>query len=275
MMPEVKILGCFFHLAKAFKKRIDKKQMKRLYEENFELQKFVKQSIGLSALPLGDLEIGVQWLKDNVLFDDEKLDGFKGDFLSYIETYWVNGCFPPFVWNTWGRTDDYTNNNQEGYNSKMNKELKQIHLSPGILLCFLRDQIILNEIKMVEAVVGEPKPRQQVKYRKNKKKRTNLKINFEKAKRMRGVNLPKLVGEYLSVMGHNVITATMIGRNTELSDSQDPNHVIHEDESGDMSYWQNLDESVEVDIEEGENPYEGRKIGVTKRMQAGKTNPKG
>ena len=124
-----------------------------------------------------------------MVFIDEKLDAFKEDFICYIETYWVNGCFPPFVWNTWGRKDDYTNNNQKGFNSKMNRELKQIHPSPGILLCFLRDQIILNEVKMLESIAGEPKPRQQVKYRRNRKKRTNLKKNFEKAKQMKNVNI--------------------------------------------------------------------------------------
>ena len=129
MMPEVDILGCFFHLAKAFKKKVDQKRMKMHYENNDKFRKFIKQATALSSLPLEDLQTGVDWLKDNVHFDDEEETIFKIEFFQYIETYWINGCFPPYVWSKWKRTDDYTNNNQEGYKSKMNKELKQIHPS--------------------------------------------------------------------------------------------------------------------------------------------------
>ena len=90
MMPGVDILGCFFHLAKAFKKKMDKKNMKKHYEENPEFRKFIKQSVGLSSLPLGDLEIGVKWLRDNVNFEDEEEASFKDYFMEYIESYWVN-----------------------------------------------------------------------------------------------------------------------------------------------------------------------------------------
>ena len=105
MMPGVDILGCFFHLAKAFKKKVDKKNMKKHYDENPEFRKFIKQAVGLSSLPLGDLEIGVKWLRDNVNFEDKEY------FIEYIDSYWVNGVFPPFVWSTWKQTGDYTNNN--------------------------------------------------------------------------------------------------------------------------------------------------------------------
>ena len=74
----------------------------------------------MSSLPLGDLEIGVKWLRDNVNFEDEEEALFKEYFMEYIDSYWVNGVFPPFVWSTWKRTGDYTNNNQEGFNFRIN-----------------------------------------------------------------------------------------------------------------------------------------------------------
>ena len=64
--------------------------MKRHYDGNPEFQKFIKQAIGLSSLPLGDLEEGLKWLKDNIHFDDEKEESFKHQFLKYIDDYWVN-----------------------------------------------------------------------------------------------------------------------------------------------------------------------------------------
>ena len=136
ILPDVAILGCFFHFAKAFKTKVDKKKMKKHYESNPDFRQFIKRAIGLSSLPLEDLETGIQWLKDNTNFSNETEEDFKNYFIDYIETFWLNGVFPPFIWNTWTRTGDWTNNNQEGFNSKMNKELAQSHPSPGILLCF-------------------------------------------------------------------------------------------------------------------------------------------
>ena len=65
----------------------------------------------LSSLPPDDLQEGFQVLTD-IKFTDETLEGPKAILLAYVEKYWIHGCYPPFVWNTWGRRDDFTNNNQ-------------------------------------------------------------------------------------------------------------------------------------------------------------------
>ena len=116
MLPNVDILGCFFHLAKAFKSKVDKMNMKSKYENNAEFRNFIKQCIALSSLPLIDIEPGLEWLKQNIKFEEDNVENFKVYFLNYIEKYWINGCFPPYIWSTWKRTSDYTNDNQEGFN---------------------------------------------------------------------------------------------------------------------------------------------------------------
>ena len=58
MLEDVDILGCFFHLAKAFQNKVDRNGMKLEYENNPEFHKFVKQAIALSSLPLEDLHLG-------------------------------------------------------------------------------------------------------------------------------------------------------------------------------------------------------------------------
>ena len=62
MLPGIRILGCFFHLVKAFKKKIDQKKMKTEYEDNPIFHKFIKQSVALSSLPLEDVETGYNLL---------------------------------------------------------------------------------------------------------------------------------------------------------------------------------------------------------------------
>ena len=60
------ILGCYFHLEKAFKNKVDKTNMKKNYESNEKFRRFIKQAISLSSLPLDDLQVEVDWLKDNI-----------------------------------------------------------------------------------------------------------------------------------------------------------------------------------------------------------------
>ena len=227
ILPWVEILGCFFHLAKAFKEKVDIKGMKRHYDKNPE---FRKQAIALSSLPLTDIEAGLNWLKDNVFFDDEELGAFKTEFLSYIERFWINGCYPPYIWSTWKRTGEYTNNNQEGMNSKMNKDLKQHYPSPGILLCFVKKQITLAEISALEAKVGKPGPRQKVKQKKLAEKKNNLKENYEREREIDGINKDELLGDFLSAMGHNVASSTPVGRVTDQKVSEDPAIILVEDD---------------------------------------------
>ena len=118
LLPFADILGCFFHLVKAFKKKVDQKHMKKEYSENDQFRRFIKQASALSFLPLEDLEIGYRYLYNNSSFNDPKIMNFVEWFLEYIRKFWFDGVFPPYVWNTWGRSSDLTNNNQEGFNSR-------------------------------------------------------------------------------------------------------------------------------------------------------------
>ena len=71
-----------------------------------------------------------------------------------------------------------TNNNQEGYNSKFNKELKETHPSPGILLCHIKARITLAEEKIVIVKSAVPKPVQRVTYKNLAMSRLRLKKNY-------------------------------------------------------------------------------------------------
>ena len=86
----------------------------------------------MAHLPIVDVEDGLKFIEEKFNFEDERTNAFKDEFTQYIRDFWIHGCLPPRVWNVFGRTDDLTNNNQEGYNIKFNKELKETHPSPGM-----------------------------------------------------------------------------------------------------------------------------------------------
>ena len=90
-------------------------------------------------------------------FEDEEATVFKQDFIKYIRDFWISGCIPPRVWNVFGRSEDLTNNNQEGYNSKFNKELKETHTSAGkfepFLLCMISSDVLLESIRYITILI--------------------------------------------------------------------------------------------------------------------------
>ena len=149
VMLQCPILGCFFHHKKCFQRRVERSGFKTIYQNDEKFKSFINQCSSLSQLPIEDVQEGLDDITERFKFEDERTDAFKDDFIRYIQDFWIDGCLPPRVWNCFGRSDDLTNNNQEGYNSKFNKELKETHPSLGILLCHINSQILLSEEKIV------------------------------------------------------------------------------------------------------------------------------
>ena len=66
----------------------------------------------LAHLPLEDLSDGIKHIEEKFAFEDDKGKEFKLYFIQYIKDFWVNGYYPPQVWNCFQRSNDMTNNNQ-------------------------------------------------------------------------------------------------------------------------------------------------------------------
>ena len=187
-------------------------------------------------------------------------------FIEYIRTYWINGCYPPQVWNCWSRSEDLTNNNQEGYNAKTNRCLRQIHPSPGILLCHVRSEIKLAEQTAAQARNGIEKPRGQTKYRTKAETRLAMKKEYLKEKQ----NGTADIGEFLSNMGHNIMASMLCGKTNELKKTANPRESLIFENDGrnhDVSTWvPDLQHDLST-LDPGENPYLNRRIGKSKKRQ--------
>ena len=157
---------------------MERKGFKTRYENDEYFKRFINECSALGHLPIEDIDLGIKYIENKYNFDDEAGNTFKEDFIKYIWDFWIDGCLPPRVWNCFGRSEDLTNNNQEGYNSKFNKELKETHPSAGILLCSIRSQIILAEEKLVRIIAAVPKPTQRIGYKNLAKKTQNEKKLF-------------------------------------------------------------------------------------------------
>ena len=105
--------------------------------------------IALPFLPINQIEAAIDELrlmdmdKDSEFY--EKMSKFQEDLLDYMEGTWVRGNFAPKLWNMWRKASDLTNNQNEGYNSRINKILAANHPNPWILVCMLTKELIRAE----------------------------------------------------------------------------------------------------------------------------------
>ena len=130
-MLKVILHACFFHFKQCIQRRVDRNGFKKRYETDEFFMAFINQASGISHLPIADVEDGLKFIEDTFDFDDNDASTFKDDFLQYLKDFWINGPIPPKIWNVFGRSEDITNNAQEGFNAKFNRELRETHPSPG------------------------------------------------------------------------------------------------------------------------------------------------
>lgn len=84
------------------------------YKNNKKFKKFIQSVRALAYLPLTDIQSAIDTELKGWSFEDERVENFKNLMIDYIQDYWVDGVFPPRVWNVWKHTDDATNNQNEG-----------------------------------------------------------------------------------------------------------------------------------------------------------------
>ena len=61
-----------FHLAKAFKMKVDKSSMKNRYENDLKFKEFIRHATALSSLPRDKLYDGYAYFDTQFNFNDEK-----------------------------------------------------------------------------------------------------------------------------------------------------------------------------------------------------------
>ena len=128
---------------------------------------------------------------------------------------------------------DITNNVNEGYNSKMNKDLKESHPSIGIFMCYIRGEIIMAEERVNRLLAGMKKPAQRKLYKDLAEKRLKLKKNYIEDKADGDVNA---LARFLSNIGYNVTSALMSGKVYDYEETR-ANKACESNDENDVSSW--------------------------------------
>ena len=89
--------------------------MRRSYDNNEKFRRFCQELSSVAHAPLSLLDTALQKLEEEYLAifaGDEVLTQQVKELLHYFHQFWMEGPFPPAIWNCFERRDDLTNNNQ-------------------------------------------------------------------------------------------------------------------------------------------------------------------
>ena len=144
--------GCYFHFTQDGWRFVQNSGMASSYlsSKDDEFRLFIRCVLALPHVPIADVEESLEALNNKIWAfneSDEKVE-FKEKFVQYVKDTWIEGVYPPQVWNCYARKVDLTNNNLESHNSYLANAVQEAHPSPARLTVALVKELTLAEIKL-------------------------------------------------------------------------------------------------------------------------------
>ena len=178
--PNSRVRGCYFHFNQALWRHIGELGLVRPYKDNRRFKKLVKKVMAIGFLPLAFVQNQFNMLRNTnstrrMVARYPRLD----DFLSYVSNTYINGQFPPAMWNVYDRPmETRTTNAIESYHRRWNQAVGVRHPSLWAWIRVLKDQYAINQAEMRKVRDGRPAPRRRLKWRRLENRVSDLKNQF-------------------------------------------------------------------------------------------------
>ncbi|XP_046575249.1 uncharacterized protein LOC124283263 [Haliotis rubra] len=122
--PNAETKGCFFHFSKALWRKTQDLGLTVTYKEDPAVKEFIRRAGALALLPQDQVQ-------DTLIdaMDSSPASDRIEDFKDYMVVTWVDydARFPLSLWNHHNTVGPRTNNNLEGFHSRMNRSLPHRH----------------------------------------------------------------------------------------------------------------------------------------------------
>ncbi|XP_046583798.1 uncharacterized protein LOC124290982 [Haliotis rubra] len=122
--PAAEVKGCFFHYTQAIWRKTQELGLAVMYREDPLVERWVRRAAALPLLPLRQVQDA--WV--DTMNSSPDVPGSQ-TFNDYITTTWVDddARFPLPIWNHHDTFGPRTNNNIEGFHSRLNATLSHRH----------------------------------------------------------------------------------------------------------------------------------------------------
>ena len=209
VFPEATVNGCTFHFRQALIRHVADLGLRHAYSTDPEIQKWIRQIMGLTLLPAVFIPIAWQTLKHPPTHCGADLHGKMAEFSAYVERTWMFGTFPPTLWCHYGNTGPRTTNLAEGWHNSLNHSFGMPHPSPANFLHWLQKCQHQVQCREIQLESGRPTKAKSATYRELDNRISDAKLRFGLRSRFLFVNMfPQqgmwnaLTSEILSYLNH-------------------------------------------------------------------------
>lgn len=122
VFSDVLLKGCCSHYSQAIRRKTFLIGVKTNYLNVFKFKFWVKRFIALALIPIDKLKDAMDIIIQKIPSTDDKLI----IFITYFNNQWLNGFISPEIWNH-RYSQKRTNNNVEGFHSKLTKIIPKYH----------------------------------------------------------------------------------------------------------------------------------------------------
>ena len=112
--PQASIKGCYFHFSQCLWKKVQALGLAIAYKNDPNIRDFIQKSAALAFIPLAFVRVAWSGAKAGAPQKQE-----IGDYISYFESTWLDGNFPPRTWNYYAFDGPRTNNHLEGWHNRI------------------------------------------------------------------------------------------------------------------------------------------------------------
>lgn len=110
--PNASIRGCYFHFTQSLWRRIQELGLSVGYRDDVSLQGFLRKILALGYLPLQLVAMNFNLIRagEEAVRLIRRYPSLR-NFLDYVHNNYINGTFPPQLWNVYDRNMDQRTNN--------------------------------------------------------------------------------------------------------------------------------------------------------------------
>ena len=179
------VRGCYFHFLQNLWKHVQILGLKIPYGQSRSLKKLIKKIMAIGYLPSALVRMNFFNLKQeqNTRRLILRFPGLR-NWINYVENTYIGGNWAPRVWNVFDRNmSQRTNNNIEGYHSRLNKFVEVRHPSLWVFIRKLKDIQLLSKRSITSAVRGHTPPPRRRKWRVLENRLIQLKQDYTNGNR--------------------------------------------------------------------------------------------
>ena len=146
--PSAVIHGCFFHFSQCLWRKVQSLGLSDQYKNDAVIRSFIKKTTALAFIPLAFVRVAWSAIKADAPGIQE-----ADDFISYFESTWLDGNFPPRTWNYFSHEGPRTNNHLEGWHNRLKRVSRKAHPNLFEVVEILKKEQAATEVA-IELLTG-------------------------------------------------------------------------------------------------------------------------